>query len=410
MDDSEMSITELSVSPESVAITVRGGGFDGVGGTGGVQICPALTLSSPQALGLAAKHIYSRLADHAVEIDEGMPNMILSLVSSGNQLSENYLSKFQSALSVLVVGGGLWLVSSGEYSDPLARTVSSTLRAILPQAQRSVEVLHMVINSTAVSIREESRLMVDAALNTMFILSRNIHTSSEEATFRANAVVRLAHPPPALLIGVPSEASTSGMTSSSGAAPPILLSPPSNDKQPFPVVVFAGASLVSLEELLIYVQSGVAVIILQDSCELCAVLYNAYLLYRSSLFDHSKFIIWLDEQLDTAAIHDVNAANKLIVKIFAIAFGDTQLIEFLDSDELPSLPSQIIELCLQCHNTATDARHLFQFAAHINDPSILDRIDLDDWLDNEEDTMIGTCEAFAQTPQSFSEIPFLLMS
>uniref|UniRef100_A0A0K0DRW4 Late endosomal/lysosomal adaptor and MAPK and MTOR activator 4 n=1 Tax=Angiostrongylus cantonensis TaxID=6313 RepID=A0A0K0DRW4_ANGCA len=130
MDDSEISVTDLSVSPESIATAV-GGGNDGA--VGGIQICPALTLGSTQALPIAAKHIYNRLADHAVEIDEGMPNMILSLVSNGNQLSENYLSRFQSALSVLVAGGGLWLVSSGEYRDPLARTASTALRAVLPQ-------------------------------------------------------------------------------------------------------------------------------------------------------------------------------------------------------------------------------------------------------------------------------------
>uniref|UniRef100_A0A0K0DRA0 Uncharacterized protein n=1 Tax=Angiostrongylus cantonensis TaxID=6313 RepID=A0A0K0DRA0_ANGCA len=200
--------------------------------------------------------------------------------------------------------------------------------------------LHMVINTTAVTIREESRPMVDAALNTLLILSRNIRTTSEEAAFRANAVVRLAHPPP-------------------------------------------GASVVSLEELLIYVQNGIPVIVLQDSCELCAVLYNAFLLYRSALFEHSKFIIWLDEQLDTASINDVNAATKLIVKIFAIAFGDIQLIEFLEGDELLSLPSQIIDLCLHCHNSATELRRLLHLAARINEPSILNEIDVNEFFDND---------------------------
>ncbi|KAE9420030.1 hypothetical protein Angca_005665, partial [Angiostrongylus cantonensis] len=349
MDDSEISVTDLSVSPESIATAV-GGGNDGA--VGGIQICPALTLGSTQ-----------------------------------------YLSRFQSALSVLVAGGGLWLVSSGEYRDPLARTASTALRAVLPQTERNVEVLHIVINTTAVTIREESRPMVDAALNTLLILSRNIRTTSEEAAFRANAVVRLAHPPPALLIGVPSEATTFGLTPS-GTAPPILLSPPSNDKQPLPVVVFAGASVVSLEELLIYVQNGIPVIVLQDSCELCAVLYNAFLLYRSALFEHSKFIIWLDEQLDTASINDVNAATKLIVKIFAIAFGDIQLIEFLEGDELLSLPSQIIDLCLHCHNSATELRRLLHLAARINEPSILNEIDVNEFFDNDLLTAI-LCEAVA---------------
>ncbi|KIH55061.1 hypothetical protein ANCDUO_14790 [Ancylostoma duodenale] len=156
----------------------------------------------------------------------------------------------------------------------------------------------------AVTAREEGRLMVDASLNTLLILSRNIE-ANEESTFRANAVVRLAHPPPALLIGVPSENITSG-TTPSGNAPPILLSP-SNDRRPLPAV---------------------------DSCELCVVLHSAYLLYRSPQFEHAKFVTWLEEQLDAVSIEDVAQASQTIVGIFATAFGDTQLIEFLDSDEV----------------------------------------------------------------------------
>lgn len=63
------------------------------------------------------------------------------------------------------------------------------------QTERDVEVLHVVVNSYAVTAREEGRLMVDTSLNTLLILSRNLETE-DEATFRANAVVRLAHPPP----------------------------------------------------------------------------------------------------------------------------------------------------------------------------------------------------------------------
>ncbi|PIO53305.1 hypothetical protein TELCIR_25363, partial [Teladorsagia circumcincta] len=152
-------------------------------------------LGSTQALPAAAKHIYSRLAANASEVDEGMPNLIVSLVSNGNQLSDKYLSRFQSALNVLIGGGSLWLISSGEHHDPLARTVSSALRTVLPQTERDVEVLHVMVNTMAVTAREEGRLMVDASLNTLLLLSRNLEPG-EEAVFRANAVVRLAHPPP----------------------------------------------------------------------------------------------------------------------------------------------------------------------------------------------------------------------
>ncbi|PIO57048.1 hypothetical protein TELCIR_21550 [Teladorsagia circumcincta] len=135
----------------------------------------------------------------------------------------------------------------------------------------------------------------------------------------------------ALLIGVPSE-NISG-SALSGAAPPILLSP-SNDKRPLPAVIFAGASLMALGELLVHVENGIPIIVLQDSCELCVVLHSAYLLYRSAQFEHSKFVTWLEEQLDAIAIGDVATATITVVKIFATAFGDTQLIEFLDSDEV----------------------------------------------------------------------------
>nr|CDJ89801.1 CRE-CED-11 protein [Haemonchus contortus] len=344
MDDSETSVTDLSVSPESVAIAVGGGGV------GGMQICPSIMLGSTQ-----------------------------------------YLSRFQSALNVLIGGGSLWLISSGEHHDPLARTVSSALRTVLPQTECDVEVLHVMVNTASVTAREEGRLMVDSSLNTLLLLSRNIEPG-EEAVFRANAVVRLAHPPPALLIGVPSENITSG-TTPSGAAPPILLSP-SNDKRPLPAVVFAGASLMSLGELLVYVENGIPVVVLQDSCELCVVLHSAYLLYRSSQFEHSKFVVWLEEQLDAVSIGDVAMATNTVVRIFAMAFGDTQLIEFLDSDELPTLPSRIIESCLQCHSGSTEARQLLQLAAHINEPSILNEIDLEELLDDEVMSTI-LCETVA---------------
>ncbi|CAJ0597210.1 unnamed protein product [Cylicocyclus nassatus] len=385
MDDSETSVTDLSVSPESAAIAVGGGGV------GGVQICPALMLGSSQALPGAAKHIYSRLAANAAEVDEGMPSLIISLVSHGNQLSEKYLSRFQAAISVLISGGGLWLVSSGEHHDPLARTASSAMRAVLPQIERDVEVLHVIVNSIAVTAREEGRMMVDASLNTLLILSRNTEPG-EEPLFRANAVVRLAHPPPALLIGVPSENIASG-NNITGTAPPILLSP-SNDRRPLPAVVFAGASLTALQELLVYVENGFPVIVLQDSCELCVVLHNAYLLYRSPQFDHAKFVSWLEEQLDAVVTEDVAQTSEIVVKIFATAFGDNQLIEFLDSDEMPALASRIIELCLQCHSGAMEARQLLQLSAHINEPAILNEVDLDDILDDELMTAI-LCETIA---------------
>lgn len=49
-----------------------------------VQMCPALLLASQKAIPNAVKYIYSRLAAYASHIDEGMPDIILSLISTGN--------------------------------------------------------------------------------------------------------------------------------------------------------------------------------------------------------------------------------------------------------------------------------------------------------------------------------------
>ncbi|PIO54237.1 hypothetical protein TELCIR_24405, partial [Teladorsagia circumcincta] len=61
---------------------------------------------------------------------------------------------------------------------------------------------------------------------------------------------------------------------------------------------------------------------------------------------------------------------------------------------LPTLPSRIIELCLQCHSGSTEARQLLQLATHINEPSILNGMDLEELLDDEMVTMI-LCETVA---------------
>lgn len=50
---------------------------------------------------------------------------------------------------------------------------------------------------------------------------------------------------------------------------------------------------------------------------------------------------------------------------------------------MPSLAARIIELCFQCHSGSTEARELLQLSAHINEPSILNEVDLDDLLDDE---------------------------
>uniref|UniRef100_A0A1I7X8J2 DUF4206 domain-containing protein n=1 Tax=Heterorhabditis bacteriophora TaxID=37862 RepID=A0A1I7X8J2_HETBA len=212
-------------------------------GVGGIQLCPSLVMGSQQALPGAVKHIYSRLAASASQVDEGMPNLMLSLVSDGNQLSQRYLGRVESSLSPLVINCCLWMVTSGEHNDPLAKAASNTIKNVLPQTDGDVETLHIVVNSYEVvasqGVREGMTQMVDTSLNTLLLLYQGeVQGRSELAKFRALTVRRLAHPPPALLIGVPSEPISSGMTPS-GSAPPILLSP-SDDKRSLPAVIYAG--------------------------------------------------------------------------------------------------------------------------------------------------------------------------
>uniref|UniRef100_A0A1I7X847 Spatacsin_C domain-containing protein n=1 Tax=Heterorhabditis bacteriophora TaxID=37862 RepID=A0A1I7X847_HETBA len=142
-----------------------------------------------------------------------------------------------------------------------------------------------------------------------------------------------------------------------------------------------GASLASLAELVVYAESGFPIIILKDSCELCAVLHNAFILYRSPQFEHAKFVQWLQEQLSAISIEDILSARNFIVKILAIGFGDIQLVEFVDIDEMSSLPCRIVELFLQCYGA--EARQVVQIAAQINEPSILGGINIEEVIDDD---------------------------
>lgn len=50
-------------------------------GGGGVQLSPAMFLPGVGALPKAVKHIYSRLAAAATDLDQGVPELVLSLIS-----------------------------------------------------------------------------------------------------------------------------------------------------------------------------------------------------------------------------------------------------------------------------------------------------------------------------------------
>ncbi|CAI4229077.1 unnamed protein product [Auanema sp. JU1783] len=379
MDDFETPANDSAVISDTVAVHVAS---DDVGG---VQLCPALLLGSPQALPSASKHIYSSLAANASEVDEGMPHLIVAMISDGNEMSSKYTSRLQSALTPFVSSCSLWFVSSGMHYDPLARAVTSTIKTVLPQTDNQVEVLHLVVNSDEVIGVSSEYKLVDTTLNTLLIISRKeINSASEKAKFRAQATVRLSHPPPALLIGVPSEHLSQ---STSCHSPPILLSP-SNDKRPLPISIFAGESSAALEELLVYIENGIPAVILQDSCELCAVLWNASLLYRTPEFEHDRFVSWLREQLISISMDDVEVATSVIVKIFAIGMTDPQLLDFLESGELDRLRSCVVDLCVQSYAGNTDMKQMLLLASRLNQSSALTAMNLSEVLDDEALTLL----------------------
>ncbi|CAD6187631.1 unnamed protein product [Caenorhabditis auriculariae] len=391
MDESEAPIPDLSLTSDTVPVLVGGDSA-----LGGIQLCPALLLGSPQALPGASKHIYSRLAAAASEVDQGVPDLIFCLTSHGNQLSTKYQATLENAIAPFLKGCGVWLISSGEVSDPLARVASATIRNVLPQLEHSAEVLHVVVNSDAViahhGCANDVANVVDTSLNTLLMLCRG-EVGDGIAKLRASAAVKLAHPPPALLIGVPSEA----MSPSSGnpQSAPILLSP-SNDKRPLPVAIFAGASKQSLQELLVYVENGVPVIVLQDSCELCALLHSCALLLDSANFSHSRFVDWLREQ---TTLIDLPGADHLIVKIFSVSnAGDTRLLEFIDVRKLHDLTSMVVDRCLDCYTPTGEDRQVLMLAAKLNTPSVLAAMDMASQLDEELLTLI-LCECVSKDDQ-----------
>uniref|UniRef100_A0AC35TS87 GD_AH_C domain-containing protein n=1 Tax=Rhabditophanes sp. KR3021 TaxID=114890 RepID=A0AC35TS87_9BILA len=57
-----------------------------------VQLCPAIVLSTEEQVCHAVKHIYSKLASTAKEVDHGIPDIIFSMIATGNTCS-NEVSK-----------------------------------------------------------------------------------------------------------------------------------------------------------------------------------------------------------------------------------------------------------------------------------------------------------------------------
>uniref|UniRef100_A0A915MGI7 TRPM SLOG domain-containing protein n=1 Tax=Meloidogyne javanica TaxID=6303 RepID=A0A915MGI7_MELJA len=273
---------------------------------GVIQHCPAIYIPTPLQIPQAVKHIYSRLAASADSLDHGVPELILSLVGTGNSFSFENSERLINGLGKLFGRCSLWVITCGEHSDPLAYAASKALRSALLHRDNPEETLIIGINSADIHnistkdpnfpliTRKEPPHMVDARLNTLYLV-----WGKNNPTERT------------LLIGVPEErTSISGSFSHSqtpistqnSPATILLSSSLSNEKKPLNLVVFCGVTLSSLLELVIYAQCGVPSLVVQDISELCVVLKSAFSLFQSAVFEHNAFEFWLERELRMVAL------------------------------------------------------------------------------------------------------------
>ncbi|VDK46643.1 unnamed protein product [Anisakis simplex] len=387
--ENEYSRRMNSVTPETVSILVENewsnsseiGSDQRFASAPTIQTCPAVLLASQLAIPNAVKYVYSRIAAYASQIDEGMPQLILSLIATGNSFHRQCEQKVKKALSRLIDGCNMWIVTSGEASDPLARITSKILQIELPARESNVETLVFAINDTSVvaSDLNNCKRMVDVRYNTLCMLWMNSEPSEHDvALFRAITAIRLATPPPSLLIGVPD-----GSVSACASTQTVLLPPPAVEQHPIPIAFFCGGDLCSLLELRTYLQSGVPVLVLQDSSELCAILNSSWLLYRSSSFEHDKWIEWLDAELRSVAQSNENINDEIvfnakqnIIASLAAASGDITLLSFISTDQLEDICERLLKLCMQSSLDATGIRRVLQLSVRLGEPAIVSSLSL----------------------------------
>ncbi|KAI6177680.1 hypothetical protein M3Y97_00934600 [Aphelenchoides bicaudatus] len=509
-----------SVYTNTVSVLVR----SDVDQESSIQLWPCVHVPSTAHIPQAVKDIYSRLAQAAEQIDQGMPQIVLSLVGTGNGFGNETNNKLHQGLKRLIGHCGLWLVTSGEFDDPMARVLAQTLRHSLSQMEDPSETLVIVANSQRAihkashSFSPNDQLeMVDTRYNTLYVLLKEAEISEdEELAFRCRLAMKLASPPPALLIGVPDDRATmygtAAQTPISSSAPAIIL--PSSlqtcERKPMPVTLFCGASLKSLNELGEYIECGIPVLVVQlikiltarfyylsssssimttpnkrkhqiislsekqsiieksitmpktadlvkhfdnkytestirtivknkdiiqkaiddgvignrirlkvakhanleealskwvksaqrgnisfngpvlkDTSELCAILRNALILYKSAGFEHESFIQWLDNEL--RAIYDgsfedgedaeslVQSARQNVLRVLAAGVGpDHSLIAFIPVDSINELPEHILELFIECMSDPHAYPNLLELALRLNSPSIVRQLSVGD--------------------------------
>uniref|UniRef100_A0A158Q6U9 LSDAT_euk domain-containing protein n=1 Tax=Elaeophora elaphi TaxID=1147741 RepID=A0A158Q6U9_9BILA len=346
------------------------------------QVCPALLIRSPKAIPKVVKHIYSRLATYSCHIDEGIPDIIIALISGENVIDLQKQKQIEKALLQIILNCNSWLVTSGEARDPLASAAAKTVCVKESLNSTNMETLLLIVNDISCVVNEQQPCgipMVDTQCKTMLILwMEQLISAMKLALFRSLIAVKLSTPPPALLIGVPQGGNTCRSSSQT-----VLLSPSEQENLPVPVALFCGSELSSLAELRAHLQTGIPVIVLQDGSELCAILNSSWLLYRSSAFHFESWLEWLDLELRSLAPNSLLHGNELIeeakenvIASLALGCGDVALLAFILIEQVANLRDHLLKLCMQSVIDTNDIYRLLRLAIKLNIPSIISATDL----------------------------------
>ncbi|KAM3724790.1 Protein ced-11 [Dirofilaria immitis] len=353
------------------------------------QICPALLIKSQKAIPKVVKYIYSHLAAYSSRIDEGIPDIIISLISGENIIDLQKQKQIEKALLRIVLNCNSWLIISGEAYDPLACAAAKIVHAKESTNSKNVETLLLAVNDiscvavndiSCVAVNDQQTChipMIDTQCKTMMILwMERLLPIKKLALFKTLITLKLSTPPPALLIGVPQGGTTSPSQT-------VLLPPSEHENLPIPVALFCGNELSSLAELRAHLQCGIPVIVLQDGSELCAILNISWLLYRSSAFHFEKWLEWLDLELRTLApnslLHGnelINEAKENIIASLAAGCGEVPLLAFILIEQVSNLCDYLLKLCMQSAIDKNDIQRLLRLAIKLDVPSIILSTDL----------------------------------
>ncbi|KAF7640376.1 hypothetical protein Mgra_00000197 [Meloidogyne graminicola] len=356
-----------------------------------IQNCPAIYINSALQIPQSVKHIYSRLAAFANELDQGFEN----------------IERLEKGFNQLFGRCGLWIITNGEHNDPLAYIASKALRSALLQHESPEETLLIGINSINIHNistkefslkREPSVHMVDSRFNTLYLIwNKNKPNERSLMLFRACTAIKLSMPPPALLIGVPEEKTSISGSLSHSQTPTIcatsqqpttilLSSSLSNERKPLPLLIFCGITLSSLLELVIYLQCGVPSLVVQDISELCVVLKSAFSLFQSCVFEHNSFEFWLEKELKMVALATTGryieseikeAKNYLIQILLTVSTSEHSLLAFLPANNLDKIGEEILDLLIRSAPDVNEWAKPLELACKLGNSSPLNFICLE---------------------------------